>query len=245
MDATLLELYHRHVAMGYDKQMRLNELIQSQAAGQPWEYTISAGTLRFGDGLTFEALDLGSHANPDNSWLWSWGDPSLKLTPANRDLGEAVKRLGRAAGIAALEADEQVSCEGLFGPDVSCVAAHAMAVIVGGELGFDAYYAMPYEHGTTVALIRDARLRAAPAAVVSRILTTFTAVISSFPVLDHRAAFLGYVRSNGLEVKAGEKEARVLVDGEEAATATFDRLNRVTELAKVSPQAAPREEPCK
>src|SRR5262245_26296850 len=152
MDAKLLDLYHRHVVMGYDKQMRLKELIQQKGAGQPCQYTASAGTLRFGDGLTFEALDLGSHASPDNSWLWSWGDPALKLTPANRELGEAVKRLGRAAGIAALEADGQVSCADVLGPAVSTVAADAMACIVAGELGFDAYHAMPKEQGTAVAL---------------------------------------------------------------------------------------------
>src|SRR5262245_10051969 len=144
MDQALLALYHRHVAAAFDRQMRLADFLErEEAAGKPFKYTISAATLVFDDAVSFSALDLGSHADPDNSWLWAWCHPHLKLTPANQQLGQAVRKLGQRAGVAAFSADRQVSCDDLLGPDVSPVAAHLFAAIVVGELGFDAYYTIP------------------------------------------------------------------------------------------------------
>src|SRR5690242_12884081 len=116
MDQALLALYNRHVGAAFDRQMRLADLLEREAGGEAWNYTISTACLEFGTSVRFEALNLGSHADPDNSWLWAWCNPHLNLTPANRELGEAVRKLGRDAGIVALVADRQVSCADLLGP---------------------------------------------------------------------------------------------------------------------------------
>src|SRR5262249_7972088 len=100
VDQALLTLYHRHVAVAFDRQMRLADFLDRyEASGKPYVYTISTATLEFGDAVRFTALDLGSHADPDNSWLWAWCNPHLKLTTANRKLGKAVRDLGADAGI--------------------------------------------------------------------------------------------------------------------------------------------------
>jgi hypothetical protein len=230
MDETLIALYHRHVATVFDRQMLLLDFLEREAGGEPWSYTISSATLAFGDVVRFVALDLGSHAEPDNSWLWAWCHPHLNLTSANQELGTAVRKFGQDIGVAAFIADRQVSCLEILGPDLLPVAAHVFAVVVAGELGFDAYYTMPFAHGRAAAVIRDDRLRAEAPNPVARILTIFTQVIGAFPVLDHRAAFLGYAAGYGLPVEESRQTVRVLAGGVEALKARFDRRNRLVEL---------------
>jgi hypothetical protein len=230
MDQNLIALYLRHVAAAFDRQMRLNAFLEEQTDGSLYKYTTSTATLDFGDTVRFEALDLGSHADPDNSWLWTWCNPHLNLTPANRKLGKAVRELGKCSGIAALSADRQVALDDLLGPEVSSVAAHAFAAIVAGELGFDAYYTMPFEHGRFAAVIRDDRLRTGVPDPVARMLTVFPQALAAFPVPDHRVAFAAYARWYGLPIRETPQTIHVLADGKDALKAKFDRRGRLTEL---------------
>src|SRR4051794_14669137 len=104
MDEQLIALYHRHVAAAYDRQMRLADFLEREAPGENWDYQISTATLRFGSRVSFAAHDLGSYADPDNSWMWVWCNPHLNLTPANREVAAAVQRMGQERGIPAFTA---------------------------------------------------------------------------------------------------------------------------------------------
>jgi hypothetical protein len=230
MDATLIALYHRHVAAAYDRQARLGEFLEHEVVGEGWNYTISTATLTFGDTVTVEALDLGSHADPDNSWLWSWCHPHLKLTPPNRALGEALRQLGRERGIAAFGADRQISCTEHLGEVISEESAHAFAAIVAGELGFDAYYTMPFTYGRNAVLIRDARLKFTEPNPALRIASIFPRVLGQWSILDHRAALVGYAAWYGLTSEGTPPTVRLLSASKEVLTATFDDQNRLTEL---------------
>lgn len=229
MDQALITCYNRHIVAAYDRQLRLADFLERNSSGQNWDYTISTALLELGT-VQFEALYLGSHADPDNSWLWAWCNPHLNLTPANRKLGDDVRQLGRDANISAFAAERQVSCDDLLGPLISPRAAHAMAAVVAGELGFDAYYTIPFEHGRAAAMIRDDRLRAEAPNAVARIVTVFPKALSALPVPDHREAFVAYVEWHGLTVKETPQRVSVLDNGKEVLTATFDDLKRLTEL---------------
>jgi hypothetical protein len=235
MDQGLIDLYHRHVAAAFDRQLRLGALLEQEAGGAAWQYTISKAKLTFGTNVEFTALDLGSHADPDNSWLWTWCNPNLNLTADNWELAHSVQKLGHNTGIAIFTADRQVSCEQWLGDDVSPVAAHAFAVILAGELGFDAYYTIPFTHGRSATLIRDKRLQAQVPDPAARIVSTFSQAISAFPILDHRAAFIAYAEWYGLTVRQ-EPIVRVLSGRKELMIAEFDARNRLTKLnATISP----------
>lgn len=229
MDQAVIALYHRHVAAAYDRQRRLADFLDRNASGQGWNYTISTATLELG-AIRFEAFYLGSHADPDNSWLWAWCNPHLNLTPDNRELGDAIRKLGRDANIPAIAAEGQVSCADLLGPAVSPHTAHVIAAVVAGELGFDAYYTIPFEHGRAAAVIRDDRLRADVPNPVARIVTVFPQAISALPVPNHRVAFVAYARWYGLAVKEAPQGVSVLNKGKEVVKAEFDHLQRLTEL---------------
>lgn len=231
MSDPLFLLYHRHVAMASDRQLRFADFLQHHAPGAGYNYTISTGSLTFGDGLLrFEAHDLGSHAAPDNSWLWAWNNPHLALTPANQELARRARELGQRAGVPALLAEGPIDLGRLFGKELSEHAVHAFAAVVGGELGYDAYYRMPFEHGQAVALVRDERLRFAEALPLNRILNVFTQLIANLPVYHHRLAFVGYGQAYGLTVTE-EGDRVVLSDGRgPELVGTFDHLARLTNL---------------
>jgi len=229
MDQALMALYHRHVVAAYDRQRRLADFLERNASGQGWNYTISTATLELGT-IQFEALYLGSHADPDNSWLWAWCNPHLNLTPDNRELGDAIRKLARDANIPAFAAEGQVSCADLLGPAVSPRTAHALAAVVAGELGFDAYYTIPFEHGRAAAVIRDGRLRAEVPNPAARIVSVFPQALAAFPVPNHREAFAAYAAWHGLAVEEAPRGVSVLDNGKEVLKAEFDHLNRLTEL---------------
>jgi hypothetical protein len=231
MNQALIALYLRHVGIGFDRQLRLAEFLEREAAGQDWNYTISTATLTFGADVRFEAHDLGSHAAPDNSWLWAWANPHLKLTAANRELAAAVRSLALAAGVPEFAADRQFDLGPVLGELLSGQAAHVLALVIAGELGYDAYYTLPFAHGRAAAVIRDDRLRFVEDNPLNRIAFVFPQVLSALPILDHRAALLGYARALGVTVVAEEPgSVRLAAAGGGEQTATFDQLGRLTRL---------------
>jgi hypothetical protein len=231
MDHGLISLYHRHVAIAFDRQMRFADFLdRDSVSSAPYRYTTSSTTLEFGDSVKLDALDLGSHADPDNSWFWVWCNPHLKLTPANRKLAENVRNFGQISGVDAFIADRQVACSELLGPDLSPVAAHVFASIVAGEFGFDAYYTMPFDHGRFAVVIRDERLQSPVPNPVARILAIFPQLLSSFPVLDHRAAFIAYTQSYELTVEEKPRSVRAFLGGKDVIKAKVDHANRITEM---------------
>jgi hypothetical protein len=224
MDHALMGLYHRHVARAFDRQMHLADFLEHQASDENWTYRISSATLQFGSNVQFSALDLGSHAEPDNSWLWSWCHPHLNLTPANRELADSVRNLGRAFGIPAFTVERQISCDELFGQEVSPDTAHIFAAIASGDLGFDAYYTMPFRHGRMAAVIRDDRLKVEVPDPAMRILSIFPRAIDAFPIPNQHEAFVAYVASYGLDLEQEAKSVGVFANGNVALNAKLVTL---------------------
>lgn len=237
MDQALLNLYHKHIGAAFDRQNRLWELLEKEGDGREWNYTISQATLTFGDALQFLALDLGSWAEPDDSWLWSWCHAKLNLTSMNREMGEAVRQLGTKLSVPAFAASGQFSCGKVLGPDLAPVAAHVFGAILAGELGFEAYYVMPFANGQTVALIRDPRLQVETPDPVTQVLLNFPRVISDYPVPDQRAALVSYADHLGLGAEEAPPCVRLSHNGRHALTARFNTQSRLTELhGEISPR---------
>jgi hypothetical protein len=230
MDEQLIALYHRHVAAAYDRQMRLADFIERAAPGENWHYQTSTATLRFGSQVTFAAHDLGSHADPDNSWMWVWCNPHLNLTPANREVADAVQRMGQERDIPAFTATGYFDVGPILGDQLSGIAAHVFGIVVGGELGYHAYYTMPFANGRFTVLLRDDRLRCDEPYPLVRISSVFPQTLTSYPVLNHRTAFLGYLDWYGYTPEVEGQSVRVVEDGEEVMRAEFDELNRMTNL---------------
>ena len=229
MNQRLIDLYHRHIGMAFDRQLRFADFLDREAGGENWNYTISTATLSFGRKVEFQALDLGSHAFPDNSWLWAWGNPHLKLTRVNRALADEVRTLAANTEVDAFAATAQLSCEELLGEDVSQESSHAFAAIVARELCFDAYYTIPFESGRGVAVIRDDRLKAVESLPLTRVLCVFPQAINAIPIPDQKATLIHYLEAYDVR-PAIERQAIHAQHGCEELVATFDGHNRLTEI---------------
>jgi len=225
MDEQLIALYHRHVAMAFDRQLRLAEFLDRKAAGEDWEYDTETATLAFGK-LKFEAPFVGSHAFHNNSWLWGWSNKHLKLTVTNRALGDTVRMLLHRLGLHPLAAPG-FSIEPLLGPELTDDAAHVLGMLLTRELGFSAYYLTPYDGGTGLTLIRDKRLDFTERRPLVRLITVFPRLIEDLSVLDHKAALLSYIADYGLAASETPDGVRVAF-GKDELVARFDELNRLT-----------------
>ncbi|MCI0700291.1 MAG: hypothetical protein L0241_04335 [Planctomycetia bacterium] len=243
MDEQLIALYHRHVAMAFDRQLRFADFLARKEAGKKWEYDVETATLSFGK-LKFEAPISGSHAHNNNSWLWAWSNKNLKLTLTNRALGDTVRATVHRLGVHALAAPG-FSLEPLLGSELTEHAPHILGSILSRELEFDAYYLTPYDGGCGLVLVRDDRLKVAEKHPLRRILTVFPQVISALPVYDHKAAFTRYAHDYGVSV--GEELHQVkLLAGKDSLTATFDERDRLTKLeGTVQPEEPPAKKPSK
>src|SRR5262249_32330140 len=126
--------------------------------------------------------------------------------------------------------DEPIPCGEVLPEELIDAAAHVLGVVVAGELGYDAYYTLPYEGGRGAAVIRDARLRASEPYPLVRISSVFPQAVGGCPVLDPRAAFVAYVESYGFRAEETGQEVCVRAAGTRVMTARFDGQNRLTSL---------------
>jgi len=236
MDEQLVSLYHRHVAAAYDRQLRLGDFLEREANGTNWHYQVSTATLSFGPTVKFQAHDLGAHAEIDNSWLWAWYGSQMNLTPTMGDLGEAVRKLGERHGIVAFSSTQSVDVAAILGEELGRIVSHVFGIIVSGELGYQAYYTMPYKRGRSTVLLRDARLRADEPDPLGRVATIFPQVLTGFPILDHRTALIGYLNSYAYVPKAEGRLVRVVENGVELLRAEFDETNHMTDLTAFQTQ---------
>ena len=241
MDEQLIELYHRHVATAFDRQLRLGEFRDRKAPGEKWQYDLETATMTLGK-LTLEAPALGTRQEHNNSWLWAWSDRNLKLTITNRAMGDAVRMLSHRLAVHQLGA-AGFSLEPLLGAELSEHAPDIFGVIFGAELGYDGYHLS--DRGRTTVLIRDDRLKVAEKHPLSRILTVFPKAIKVLPVLDQKSALVHYAKDYAVAV-AEEHGTVKLTQGKGELTATFDERNKLVKLeGNVEPQKPAKPAPKK
>lgn len=238
MDDQLIELYHRHVAMAFDRQLRLAEFRDRKAPGEKWKHDLETATMSLGK-LSLEAPALGTRQEHNNSWLWAWSDRNLKLSFINRAMGTTVLALSHRLGVHELSAPG-FSLEPLLGVELSEHAPDIFGVIFGAELGYDGYHLT--DRGHTTILIRDDRLKVAEKHPLSRILAVFPKVLKALPVSDHKSAFIHYAKDYGVAV-AEEHGTVKLTAGKGELTATFDDRNTLVKLeGNVEPQKSAKPE---
>ena len=239
MEEQLINLYHRHAGMGFDRQLRLADFRDRKAPGEKWLHDTPTGMLTLGK-FTFEAPVLGSRQEHNNSWLWAWSDRNLKLSLTNRALGDTVRMLVHRLAVHQLGAPA-FPLEPLLGAELSEHAPAIFGVILGAELGYDGYHLI--DKGRTTILIRDDRLKFTEKQPLSRILSVFPKAVRALPAFDHKAALAHYARDYGVTV-AEQPGLVKLTAGKGELTATFDDRNRLLKLeGNVLPEKKPAAKP--
>jgi hypothetical protein len=239
MEQQLIDLYHRHAGMGFDRQLRLADFRERKAPGEKWLHDTPTGMLALGK-FAFEAPVLGSRQDHNNSWLWAWSDRNLKLSLTNRALGDTVRSLVHRLGVHQLGAPG-FALEPLLGTELSEHAPDIFGVILGAELGYDGYHLI--DKSRTAILIRDDRLKFTEKHPLSRILTVFPKAVKSLPLSDHKAVFVNYAKDYGVAV-AEQPGVVKLTAGKGELTAAFDDRNRLVKLeGNVPPEKKPAAKP--
>jgi hypothetical protein len=212
-------LYHRHVLTSFEKQLHLADVIGECS----WFFSMSDGQLTFDEAgpapMAFAAQVLGTAADRDSSWLWSWANEASNIAPA---LTEDARRLCQAGG-----APEWTTPR--FALDFDRSDEHRLAMTACGMLGADAYYRGPYEGGAAFFLLGDERLKL-PAPAGQRLGRTIMEAISNLPVEDHRTAVTAYFAARGLEPRADGGNVIVgSLEGSEFRV-QFDEQSRLADL---------------
>jgi hypothetical protein len=226
MNNAFLDLYHKHVAAIFDRQLRFNDFLQANGDGGDWGYDVPSGVLTFGDTLQFDAPLLGSFAENNASWLWAWANRHIERPDSNRSLADRVRALAGPV----FTAEHSVPCGDHLPEDVFDVIPHVFGIVAAGELAFDAYYLMPYEGGCGVVVVKDERLRFAEPHPARRIASIFPQAIDVFAIHNHRAAFIAYAESYGLTASMAIPCVAVQKDGVEVMKAEFDQRDRLVNL---------------
>lgn len=238
MDEQLVALYHRHVAMAFDRKLRLAEFVRDKAGKVKWKYGVAAATLSCGPKITFEAPLLGTRARGNDSWLWAWSNRNLKLTLTNRALGDLVRVTAHRIGVPML-AHPGFPLEPLLGPELMRHAADVIGGTLAREIDFDAHYVAPEDAHDSAILVRHEKLKAPEKYPLHRVLTVFPQAVKELPVLDHRAALTAYARDYGLNVTAEGGTLRIH-DGKGELTARFDDHDRLQDLSGSGIAAPPK-----
>lgn len=220
------DAYLRYVAIAFDKQLNLGDLI----GNRNWGFDMDSGLLTFasqgiGDQpIVFDVQILGTASEQSSSWLWPWANKSIEENLATDSLF-----VSEQAGISEFPHSQ-------FAIDFGQSDEHRITMVSVGILSqlarCDAYYRGPYEGGAAFFLLKDSRLQLAPPSA-THIATFFPQLISSLPLSNHRAAFFGYLEQLQVEGQSDGQNITARI-GSSDLTAQFDNLNRLSNLHVVA-----------
>ena len=210
---------HLHTLWGpstLDRQLHLAEVVSAL----DWNFDLGSGVLSFGS-RCWGTQVLGSESNLSQTWLWAWANEASTIPDHLLHSSRMMKALGDFHQIPELT-EPEVPLDRLDG--------HTASLIATGVCQADAYYRCPYHGGALFVLIQDETFPRCTDPPLARIATVFPRAISALDLADHRLALAGYLRSYGLPFEEASDRILVRDQGEPVLTATFDDLNRLTNL---------------
>jgi len=242
---SILNLYAKHAFMSVDKQLRFASYLESpskktnatkkkNADAESWSYTTSKATLELG-GKKFKGYEIGSYAEPDGSWLWSWENKTRDLVKENRELKDRVRKIGETYGISSFSFEHFFNLDPLLGSDLQPHAVNVFGAIICGELNFDAYYKPTFANGDTLVVVSDKNIVAPDVDPVVRLLEVIPLAIEKRPIPNHKLAVIVYAKAYGLKPTESNGKLQINSDDGNSLEATFDEYNRITDLKAVLP----------
>jgi hypothetical protein len=159
----------------------------------PWHYDMDTGLLTFDEKHRYHAQVIGSFAEEDGTWMWAWANGQSNIPASLLVAAERLRKEGEAKKIDAFKAP-------MFKIPSSQLAALAMAAA--GLADAKAFY-LGINGGQTVGfLVDDAKVPTLPEPEAVHVINTFNALVSSFPIVDHRRAYETYLRARGFSVES-------------------------------------------
>lgn len=203
-----------HAASSHARQMALADYL----GDRHWGLDARAGILRFGDDLRFRVQMLGTRADHNDSWMWSWANEESGLPSAVTALASALRQFGEEHGIEEFTEPFYVLREGLTG--------HMLAMACSGVAGGKCYYRAPYEGGALFMLLDDVPAHVTAPVAAQRAVFVLNDLISHFEV-DNRMLAINFLRQQAFSVDEAPGQVTAARPDGSALQIHFDSLGRI------------------
>ncbi len=208
-------LLEQHGGIGFEKQHSLFELIGES----DWSVDLDTELLTFSNGEEFKIQVLGSYGYNAETWLWQWANTQSGGEESVYQDALKLKALGEKEGID-LFTTAEFKC--------NTTEVHLLGVISSSILGSSAYYCGDYGDGIALMTIKSDKIDNVEYVELLRIAETFSSLIS-IREMNHKEAFINYMVAKKYEHSL-HSNSITASKGDKSITATFDELDRLTDL---------------
>ncbi|GHT41828.1 hypothetical protein FACS189443_4110 [Planctomycetales bacterium] len=168
-----IELFDRFGVLAFERQCDLQELIQ----GEDWNLDINKGEITFGKKIRAEIQLIGSFAQSNKSWLWSWANEESDVPQSRLLQSLRLKEIGESNGIPQFT----TPCF-----DTEKIVGHLFAMIASGLFGASGYYPAGFGNGHVFATISSPQIDEFSSSrnhVIPSIFSQFISITSSNRVM--------------------------------------------------------------
>ncbi|MFC4479375.1 DUF6882 domain-containing protein [Flavobacterium chungangensis] len=210
------DFLEKYGALALEKQRNL----YSVTGELSWNVDMNKEEITFGDDLTFPMQVLGSFSHSSETWLWLWENKAGGYAESVMQQALLLKQYGEENNIELLSV-------GKF--DAVQNDLHLIGMIATEMFNLSGYYLGNYGQGTMVVTIKDDAIDNSESEELSRILTVFPELISTFEIQNHKNAFTNYLSQKGFELTPNGNEVKAEKDGN-IINAVFNENNLLTAL---------------
>lgn len=213
---TKQELIERYGGIALSKQSDL----QALTGTNDWKFSMETGMISFGDNLIVPVQILGTFSHESETWLWAWANEESGVPPNLLTQTLQLKTYGKQNGIEFLYTEEF---------DATNEDLHLIGLIASGMFDSSGYYLANYGQGTLLVNLKSDEIDQLRKDDFIRISNTFTQLISTSFITNHKSAFINYVIALGYHIdKVGS--AFTATKDKNFITADFDNLNRLKNI---------------
>jgi hypothetical protein len=210
------DFLEKYGALALEKQRNLYAV----TGGLSWNVDMNKEEITFGDDLTFPMQVLGSFSHSSETWLWLWDNKAGGYAESVMQQALSLKKYGEENNIDLLSV-------GKF--DAVQNDLHVIGMIATEMFNGSGYYLGNYGQGTMVVTIKSDIIDKSENEELSRILTVFPELISTFEIQNHKNAFTNYLSQKGFELSSNGNEIKAEKDNK-IINAVFNENNLLTSL---------------
>jgi len=203
-------------AIALEKQRNLF----SVTGGLSWNVDMGKEEITFGDDLTFPMQVLGSFSHSSETWLWIWENKAGGYAESVMKQALLLKQYGEENNIDLLTV-------GKF--DALDNDLHLIGMIAVEMFNLSGYYLGNYGQGTMMVTIKSDVIDNSESEELSRILTVFPELISTFEIQNHKNAFTNYLSQKGYKLTVNGNEIKA-EKNENIINAVFNENNLLVQL---------------
>lgn len=203
-------------AIALEKQRNLFAV----TGGLSWNVDMDKEEITFGDDLTFPMQVLGSFSHSSETWLWIWENKAGGYAQSVMKQALLLQQYGEENNIDLLTV-------GKF--DAVQNDLHVIGMMAVEMFNASGYFLGNYGQGTMVVTIKSDIVDKAESEELSRILTVFPELISTFEIQNHKNAFTNYLSQKGYKLTSNGNEIKA-EKNENVINAVFNDDNLLTKL---------------